>query len=182
MRLQLLLILFFYCDKMQAQNNSLPFINYTIKDGLSHNNINCMIKDSRGYLWLGTTEGLNRFDGKHFRTYFNDDTNPSSLKGNNVSALLEYQPGKILIATNKGLSVFDIYTNSFQNEKINKPASQEVSEQGKYSFFQNSRKQVYINYNGKIDVYDDDLKFLYCLSDKPWALNLRGVTVLLSWW
>lgn len=181
MRSSCLLIFIFCFEIVLAQNNSLPFINYTSREGLSHNNINCMIKDSRGYLWLGTTEGLNRFDGKHFRNYFNDSKNPASLKGNNISFLLEYKAGKILVATGNGLSIYDMYSNIFRDDLLKKPASLEISRDGRYSFFQNSKKKVFINYNGKIDVYDSDLNFLYCLTDQPWASALRGVTVYREW-
>ena len=66
---------------------------YTVRNGLSNNTINKIIRDSRGFLWIATAEGLNRFDGTHFVSFFSDAADGNTLSGNNVIDLLEYAPG-----------------------------------------------------------------------------------------
>ncbi|MEO6406675.1 MAG: two-component regulator propeller domain-containing protein, partial [Ferruginibacter sp.] len=64
---------------------------YNFKEGLSNNSINCITKDNRGFLWVGTGEGLNRFDGRHFISFFCNRNDPASLSGNNIFDILCYK-------------------------------------------------------------------------------------------
>src|SRR5258708_3631315 len=122
MRLATFIWLFLYPLICLAQIPSDSRTLYTRKDGLSNNTVTAILKDNRGFLWIGTSEGLNRFDGTHFTTYFSDLNNNATLSGNNIYDILQYQPGKLLIATDNGLSVLNTLTNSFENETITVPA------------------------------------------------------------
>src|SRR5689334_4329710 len=75
---------------------------YRSQNGLSNNCINCVCQDSRGFLWLGTQEGLNRFDGFQFKKFFVSGN--SSLPANNtILDIVEYRTGQLLLATSNGL-------------------------------------------------------------------------------
>jgi ligand-binding sensor domain-containing protein len=165
------------CLFSTAQSNPYHFSTYTAGHGLSNNTINCITKDSRGFIWIGTTEGLNRFDGTRFVSFFSDRDDPASLSGNNVFDILQYQPGHLLIATNNGLSVFNTLTNGFENYKITTLALQKGSENFIRSLFKDKQGRIYINHSGVIDVFNDTLAFLYRLTDLPWARSLRGVLI-----
>lgn len=194
MRCILLIILFFTCHCSSAQNTQLAynqdiaqnsiqkFRTFSNTEGLSDNNINCIIKDSRGYLWIGTTEGLNRFDGKHFLNFFSDNTTVNSLNGNIIYDILEYKPGQLLIATNHGLSVYNSVSNRFENEKIKNPALKNNTETVVWSLFLDKQNRIFINYSGIIDVYNNSLAFLYSLTSQPWANYLKGVRVNKEKW
>lgn len=97
------LLLFFLCFLLlKAQRPTLYFENITIQNGLSHNKVNCILQDKRGFMWFGTDDGLNRFDGKnfiHFRHRFNDST---SISGNIITDLLEDKNEVLWIATADG--------------------------------------------------------------------------------
>lgn len=155
---------------------------YTRKDGLSNNTITNITKDCRGFLWMGTSEGLNRFDGAHFTTYFSDPNNKATLSGNNIFDILEYQPGKLLIATDNGLSVLNTFTSSFENETITAPALKRGSGIYVRSLFKDVTGRIYVNHSGEIDVFTNELKFLYRLTDKPWAKVLKGITIYYEHW
>jgi ligand-binding sensor domain-containing protein/anti-sigma regulatory factor (Ser/Thr protein kinase) len=155
---------------------------YTRKDGLSNNTVTAVVKDNRGFLWIGTSEGLNRFDGTHFSSYFSDLHNNATLSGNNVYDILQYQPDKLLIATDNGLSVLNTITNRFENETITMPALQRGSGIYIRSLFQDAAGQVYVNYSGEIDVFTRELKFLYRLTDRPWARALKGIIIYYEQW
>jgi ligand-binding sensor domain-containing protein len=71
---------------------------YTTRDGLTNNTVYCITKDSRGFLWVGTKEGLNRFDGLRFRNYFAEKELAHSLTSNNIFDIVEYRYGQLLIA------------------------------------------------------------------------------------
>ena len=102
MRMLLLLWMLLSALLASARESSLYFEKITVQNGLSHNKVNCILQDQRGFIWLGTDDGLNRFDGKrflHFRSSRNDST---KLSGNIITDLLEDREGRIWIATADG--------------------------------------------------------------------------------
>ncbi len=90
-----------------GQAEEYNFRHYTNKDGLSHNTVFCSLQDSRGFMWFGTEEGLNRFDGYTFRVYKNDPLDDTSVAGNSIHSLFEDSAGRIWIATSGGICYFD---------------------------------------------------------------------------
>ena len=75
-----------------------------------------MIKDINGFLWVGTSFGLNRFDGGRFKKYFADKTKKNkTIVGNVIEGLIEDSLHNIWIGTDKGLSCYDIKADSFRN-------------------------------------------------------------------
>src|SRR2546423_9828206 len=165
-----------------AQNNIQKFRSFSNREGLSNNNVSCIIRDNHGFLWIGTTEGLNRFDGNHFISFFTDPDHPNSLSGNNIYDILEYRPGQLLIATNNGLSVLNSFSRKFENEKVSIAALRRGSDNIVRSLFQDQQKRVYINYAGKIDVFDNKLNYLFTLTDLGWAAALKGILVNKEHW
>ena len=81
----------------------LPIKTYTTADGLGHNNVQRIVRDSRGFLWFCTFEGLSRFDGYGFTTYGADQGLPSQV----VNDLLETREGEYWVATSAGLCRFN---------------------------------------------------------------------------
>src|ERR1700749_2202819 len=90
-----------------AQPQSLQFEHFGTRDGLSQININCILQDSRGFMWIGTRNGLNRYDGYKFLTYRYDLKNDSSLSNNMITALAEDHDGNIWVATQNGLDKYE---------------------------------------------------------------------------
>ncbi|MCI0363835.1 MAG: hypothetical protein L0219_08135 [Phycisphaerales bacterium] len=84
---------------MPVQAERLPLRAYTTADGLAGDEVRCVMQDSRGFLWLGTTMGVSRFDGRVFVNYSTDDGLPSD----SVSDVRETSSGELLVATTGGL-------------------------------------------------------------------------------
>src|SRR4030095_3437686 len=119
MRLYILLIMFYSIIRPWsivsfAQSDMHITNHYSQKDGLSNSMIYDICEDSRGFLWIATYEGLNRFDGLHFKSWFHNKNEPNSLSHNTVKDILEYKPGLLLVATANGLSVFNITLGKFE--------------------------------------------------------------------
>ncbi len=106
-------VLVFFLIKAQAQENTIAFTNYTTANGLADNAVYSLIQDSRGFMWIGTREGLSRFDGTNFKNFFTQKNNNNALPGNTISSLHEYIPGHLLLATNGGIICFNTITQQF---------------------------------------------------------------------
>jgi ligand-binding sensor domain-containing protein/signal transduction histidine kinase/DNA-binding response OmpR family regulator len=89
------------------------FRHYQVENGLSSNTVNSIIQDSKGFIWIGTEDGLNRFDGYEFKIFRNNSREPGSIISNHIYSLYEDSDDLLWIGTEKGISLYD--TNS---EKI----------------------------------------------------------------
>ncbi|MBC7565891.1 MAG: response regulator [Pedobacter sp.] len=117
----------------QGQTRQIHFNRLDSRNGLSENNINCILQDSRGFIWLGTQDGLNRFDGTTFKVYRNEHQDLSTLSNDFITGLAEDRAGNIWIATNEGgLNKFDrrknrFYRYSHAEEKMNSIAAMRIN-------------------------------------------------------
>lgn len=155
---------------------------FTTKDGLSNNTIYVIKQDARGFLWVGTKEGLSRFDGYQFEKYFAGKSSANSLSSNSVFDILEYRPGHLLIATSNGLSVFNTITSSFENNKIKFPPIRAGGGTIINSLFRDKNSQIWVNHSGELDILDTNLNYAYRFSDVSWAKGLKGIVTQFAEW
>jgi ligand-binding sensor domain-containing protein len=108
-------ILFCYCFlngffDASAQQPLLYFDKLTIENGLSNNKVNCILQDRRGFIWVGTDDGLNRYDGHNFLVFRHEPGNNNSISGNIITDLIEDSSSIIWIATTDGgLTKYDYH-------------------------------------------------------------------------
>lgn len=96
--------------------DNVRFRTYSTGDGLSQASARAMAQDSAGFIWIGTQDGLNRFDGNGFRIYRHDRSDPWSLAQNHIWALQPDSDGALWIATQGGgLSRYDAALDRFEN-------------------------------------------------------------------
>ena len=110
--------LFFTTSFVQAQDYY--FMHYQVENGLSNNTVLSSLQDEDGFLWFGTKDGLNRFDGYRFKTYRGNSDPIHSLGSNYIQTLHEYK-GIIWVGTDKGLYKYDKKSDRFSilSEVIN---------------------------------------------------------------
>src|SRR5215470_13761454 len=90
------------------QNISLPFETLTINDGLSQGFVSSIIQDKMGFMWFGTNDGLNRYDGYKFTVYYHDPFDSTSLADNQINCLYEDSKQRLWIGTqHHGIDIFD---------------------------------------------------------------------------
>lgn len=101
---------------LEAKQNTLQFEHISVEQGLSQNNVNALLQDQQGLLWIGTDDGLNRFDGYEFTIFRHDKENEDSLSENEITILYEDRQGFIWIGTEGGgLNVYDSTTEAFDH-------------------------------------------------------------------
>lgn len=112
-------VLFLLFSLKAEPSRFLPFVKYQVEDGLSHNTVWCVLQDSYDFMWFGTSDGLNFFDGRNFRIFRNDSRNEFSLGNNFVRSLFEDKSRNIWVGTSKGIFIFNrkIETFSFFEKK-----------------------------------------------------------------
>ena len=96
-----------------AVASEIRFRTIQTKDGLSSNHVNAIFRDSRGFMWLGTSSGLNRYDGYSMRTFHSDRPDSTSLHDNYVQGIDEDPEGNLWIWAGDRYSVFDPRTERF---------------------------------------------------------------------
>ena len=104
----LLIAVFLTLSLVQAQPSTLYFEKINTGNGLSHNKVNCILQDKRGFIWIGTEDGLNRYDGNEFLVFRSLPGKTDCISGNIIKDILEDNAGILWIATaDGGLSKYD---------------------------------------------------------------------------
>ena len=118
------LLLLLLCFAATAQRTNLKFDHLDINAGLSQNNVLCVLQDSRGFLWFGTRDGLNKYDGYQIIIYRNDPKIKGSISNNFISDIIEDKQGVIWIATRGGgLNRYDREKDQFLSFMKGRPTN-----------------------------------------------------------
>jgi ligand-binding sensor domain-containing protein/two-component sensor histidine kinase len=122
---KVMLVMLLLFGNLLAQEEEISFTHFTAEDGLSTNIVSKIIQDKNGFIWIGTRNGLNRFDGYNFKVFFPDPSNKNTISGRVISCLCEDKFGNIWIGTPTGLSVYDWRAEKFYQYKhdSNDPSS-----------------------------------------------------------
>ena len=100
---------------LAAQDERIAFRHLTITDGLSQNAVQAILQDRRGFMWFGTKDGLNRYDGYQFVVFRHDPFDSTSLTDSDILALFEDPSGTLWVGTHVGgLNRFDRKTERFR--------------------------------------------------------------------
>jgi ligand-binding sensor domain-containing protein/class 3 adenylate cyclase/HD superfamily phosphodiesterase len=107
-----LIFLFGYSQTL-AQKNNFSFDHLGLREGLSQSYVNCIVQDKQGFIWIGTQDGLNKYDGYHFSVYKNNPKIKNTISSNYVHAIVIDEAGNLWVATDNGLNKFDPVTEQF---------------------------------------------------------------------
>ncbi|PAJ72234.1 hypothetical protein CJF42_22305 [Pseudoalteromonas sp. NBT06-2] len=113
-----LIILLCTSHSITAKPDFFKFRHYTLSEGLSQGSAISLIQDKDGFIWIGTQDGLNRFDGYQFKVFQNENNNPHSLISNYIKALHIDETGGLWVGTTKGLHKFNKHNNTFSQYRL----------------------------------------------------------------
>jgi signal transduction histidine kinase/ligand-binding sensor domain-containing protein/AraC-like DNA-binding protein len=114
------LLFFSFCSFLSlssyTQSGEYVFSHLDFTNGLSSNHITCLYKDTKGFMWIGTTSGLNRYDGYQFNIYKHDFRDSSSIDDNYIEQIFEGPDSKLWIGTRSGgFEIYDFATDHFSH-------------------------------------------------------------------
>lgn len=98
---------------LSQNSNKIHFKNISVKDGLSFPVINCVLQDKKGFIWVGTEIGLNKYDSQKFKTFYAKPTDSTSLSHDYISCLYEDSRERIWVGTQQGLNVYSRSNSGF---------------------------------------------------------------------
>lgn len=121
------------------------FNHITVEDGLTTNNIRCFIQDYYGFIWIGTENGLHRYDGYEYKVYFHDRHDPKSIGGNFIMSLYEDSDKNLWIGTLEGgASMYDRQSDAFITFSPNTNDSTSIAGQSIGYFFEDNNDRFWL--------------------------------------
>ena len=136
-----IVIIIAFLSTASAQKNLL-FEHFSVRDGLSNPVGNCILQDKYGFLWIGTDDGLNRYDGYDFKVYKNNPSDTASIPINTVYSLLEDHQGRLWIGGDGAIAIYNREKDNFKAFNIDR-GSISVNVQI-WTIFEDSKKRIWI--------------------------------------
>ena len=132
-----------------ANSSSIKFENFDMNSGLSAMSISSIIQDNDGYLWLGTSNGLNRFDGNEFVSYRYDRDDRYTLSGNGINVLYEDSNNNIWVGTNTtGLNKFNKNTGKSVRYQHDRNDSESLSNDSVWAICEDKEHNIWVATDG----------------------------------
>ncbi len=157
----------------------MDFDHITIADGLSQNSVHCIHQDSRGFIWFGTQDGLNRYDGYNFKIYRRHPSDTTSISSNQVFVILEDKSGIMWVGTQGGgLNKFDRESERFFHYKHNPHEPNSLSSDNVWSIFEDNSGNLWIGTDKGLDRFDREKEvFTHYQEDSGDPSSLNGSIV-----
>lgn len=156
-----------------AQKQDLKFRHISLEEGLSQSFVTCIFQDSRGFMWIGTSEGLNKYDGYKITIYKNNHDDRHSITHNQINEITEDDEGNLWIATWQGVNVFNRQTEKFSVYQHDAHDSSSISNNMLNSVLKDSKGNIWVTAGreglgkGALNLFDKkNKKFKRYLQDK----------------
>lgn len=152
-----------------SSHAQLKFKHLTINQGLSQNSVLCMWQDREGFVWIGTEDGLNRYDGYEFKHYKHDDRNKKSISSSFINSIIEDAAGNLWIATADGLNVYNKRNDEFIRISTTSPKALKLNLNRDFinSLFLDDKNNIWIGTIEGLKKYDLTKKQLFDFAKFP---------------
>lgn len=154
-KIVLFLFLFSLPVSLFCQANQIKFDHITVEDGLSHSSVFEIMQDSKGFLWFGTQDGLNKYDGYSFKVYKYSPFDTTSLQDNWVQSVVEDKNGLLWVGThNSGVFKFDRDNETFVNYKNIRSNHHSLANNRVWDVFIDSENVLWVGSSGGLSRFD----------------------------
>lgn len=160
---------------LSSQTQQFRFNRITVENGLSSNVIRCIVQDRFGFIWIGTIDGLNRYDGVSVKVYRSEKDDSTSLRGNEIEAIVEGRDGNLWVAAG-GLHQYDHETDSFIRYRVDSTGTR--GPRSTPYFLASDTKAGYLWIAGvrTVDVYDHHANTFQSIDVKPSPLAIKSIS------
>jgi signal transduction histidine kinase/ligand-binding sensor domain-containing protein/DNA-binding response OmpR family regulator len=160
-----------------AQAPDLVFKHISTEQGLSNSTVEVVYQDSRGFIWLGTHDGLNRYDGNKMVVYRNNPTDSKTINDNWILSIYEDSSHHLWVGTRLALNLFDRNTNTFKTYRANNKNSNTIIGKGINCIVEDTDKKLWIgSHTSGISVFDLKLNaFTHFVHNKSGGLSCDTV-------
>ena len=172
-------LLLFTFANIHAQQFDIQCRHLTVEDGLSISSVTKIFQDSRGFIWVGTNNGLNRFDGYNFKIFMSDNSDSTSISNHTITSICEDQNGNLWIGTIDGLNKFDWKTETFTRYKNNPDNPHSLSNNNIYTIIKDKAGNIWIGTLDGLNKYNpktDDFAVFKKVSDRLNPESMNAVT------
>lgn len=166
-----------------AQTEKIKFDHLSVKDGLSHGNVWDIHQDRLGFIWIGTEDGLNRYDGYTFTIFRNEPTDSFSISNNFIHCIAEDAAGNIWLGTQGGLNVYDRATNRFRNFSATKNIPDNISSDDVISLTFDADSNLWVGTEhglNKFDPHTKTFRSFYHVANDPRSLPSNSIKTVLQ--
>ncbi|MBL1214339.1 MAG: hypothetical protein HND52_13355 [Ignavibacteriae bacterium] len=155
--LKIVILNSFLCLAISAQPAELKFNKYRVKDGLSQSFVTSIMQDKVGFMWFGTQDGLNRFDGYNFVVYRHVPGDEKSLSENWVWDIYEDSKGYLWCGTfGGGASRFDRKSETFKSFRNDPADSTSISDNTIWCFHETANGDLWIGANNGLNLFNEE--------------------------
>ena len=165
-----------------AQAPKLKFKRITNEQGISNTTIEAILQDKRGFMWFGTRDGLNRYDGYQAVVYRFDNKDSNSISDNYIQYIYEDLQQNLWIGTSNGLNKFNAAKNNFTRYKHSVTNSKSISSNNITSIFQDKKERIWISsLGGGINLFnpkDNSFTTYTKRPGQPGSLNNNNVNCI----
>jgi len=153
----LCIVLALHSFPIYSHDNNLHFERISLEQGLSQVMVYQIIQDTRGFIWVSTQDGLNKYDGYQFTVYRNNPEDISSLSDNFTRSLMEDSKGNIWVGTiGGGLNRFDPDLETFTRFQYDHNDASSISSNTIYSIYEDKKGRIWIGTAGGINRFNED--------------------------
>ena len=148
-----ILVVLFWCAAINLRGQQLYFNHLSVNNGLSQGVNNCVYRDSKGFVWISSYDGLNRFDGVNCVNFRSSIFETGGLKGTYILNILEDKNANLWIGSNAGLNFYNRRLDRFQNFRIEDP---KTDKQFYSPFYIDDKNNIWLEINSQIAVFNPD--------------------------
>ena len=170
------IFLVFFSQNTHANNPDFIFENISIEKGLSSRIVFCVTQDKTGFMWFGTDDGLNRYDGYNFRIFKNQPNDSTSISNSTINCSYRTKDNVLWFGTDKGLNIYDPATETFSIPRPENDTHRELATQRIRVMFEDSYNNLWIGTQNGLIKYNRIINeidvFLFQKYEKNAVLNI----------